>query len=1153
MKWQTQLPVACCDWQALDGDRLPTLYLRFVSAQMSSDDLHSWVSDQLSALLSFTDSALTEFVTALASSSATPAALFSRLQEAGVPPSDAGKRFTLDLFKRAPRRMAASVAPRAAPTNADLLRASQRYAFVGEDELPPAAPAPSRTAAPAAAPAEKQRQARRRDGGDSSEDEVLRPDAKRARESNAVRHLRDAEGGGAVEDTARDADQRDRAGFEARLAARDVTTAAAAVTAPVADPAKAAAARLIDLEGADKERALEDARRASRRAYLEKRETRELTLLADAVRIEEEVFGVANLSMAERAQLEINKQILRIAGRDAGRSVEGETQQRYHMPGVAVDDEGDDADGGARRPRTEAAKREAALKARYREEVRPMSEQELWEASKISAAGGARRLGGHGAAAASGAAPVTQYGGGAGGGGAGAGLGGVPAVAQVGTVEYDFVTESTIEFVADELARGTTFDDAIEKKARIDSAAAAEVAAAGAAAAAAAAASTPESTLAALQAVRKTLPAFKYRDELLAAIREHQVLIVVGETGSGKTTQVPQYLHEIGYTKLGRIGCTQPRRVAAMSVAARVAAEMGVKLGAEVGYSIRFEDCTSDETIIKYMTDGMLLREFLTEPDLASYSVMIIDEAHERTLHTDIILGLIKDVARFRPDIKVIISSATVDADKFSSYFDDAPVFIIPGRRFAVDKYFCAAPEADYVQAAVVTALQIHCTQPAPGDILIFLTGQEDIEAAAEAIATRTRGLGTRVKELVVCPVYANLPSDAQAKIFDPAPPGGRKVVIATNIAETSLTIEGIVYVIDCGYVKQNSFNARTGMETLAVVAVSKASAEQRAGRAGRTGPGKCMRLFTKSAYESELPDETPPEILRVNLASVVLMLKSLGIDDMVTFDFMTKPPKDALMRALEQLYAIGALNDRSELTTLGRRMAEFPCDPQLSKTIICAEKYGCAEEVVSVAAMLDAGNAVFYRPKGKEQLADAARAAFARGGGGDHYALLCVYDSWKESGYSMAWCFENFVQYKTMKRARDVRDQLAALCERVEVKMESSGGDADAIAQAFTAGYFYNAAKLDRSGGYVTVKNGYSVHMHPSSCLAKQEVPVRWVIYHELVETTKEYMRQVITIKSEWLAKVAPHVFNSSMLADNGKKERKAADADIAPGQQPE
>ena len=391
-----------------------------------------------------------------------------------------------------------------------------------------------------------------------------------------------------------------------------------------------------------------------------------------------------------------------------------------------------------------------------------------------------------------------------------------------------------------------------------------------------------------------------------------------GETGSGKTTQIPQYLFEDGYTKIDgvkkKIGCTQPRRVAAMSVSARVAQEMGYKLGNEVGYSIRFEDCTSERTVLKYMTDGMLLREFLNEPDLESYSCIIIDEALERTLHTDILFGLVKDIARFRPDLKLLISSATMDCEKFSQFFDGAPIFRIPGRRFPVDIFYTKQPEADYLQAVVITVFQIHITQ-ALGDILVFLTGQEEIEAAAEMITERARALGKKINELIVLPIYSNLPSDMQIKIFEPTPPNARKVILATNIAETSLTIDGIIYVIDPGFCKQKTYNAKTGMESLIVTPISKASANQRAGRAGRVSPGKCFRLYTLTAYEKELDDSSIPEIQRTNLGNVVLLLKSLGINDLVHFDYMDPPPHETLIMALEQLFALGALNHKAELT----------------------------------------------------------------------------------------------------------------------------------------------------------------------------------------------------------------------------------------------
>ncbi|KAH8400605.1 hypothetical protein KR222_008380 [Zaprionus bogoriensis] len=638
-----------------------------------------------------------------------------------------------------------------------------------------------------------------------------------------------------------------------------------------------------------------------------------------------------------------------------------------------------------------------------------------------------------------------------------------------------------------------------------------------------------------IEETRKSLPVYPFKDDLIAAVREHQVLIIEGETGSGKTTQVPQYLVEAGFTDDKKmIGCTQPRRVAAMSVAARVAEEMGVKLGNEVGYSIRFEDCTSDRTILKYMTDGTLHREFLSEPDLSSYSVMIIDEAHERTLHTDILFGLVKDIARFRPELKLLISSATLDAEKFSAFFDDAPIFRIPGRRYPVDIFYTKAPEADYIDACCVSVLQIHATQPL-GDILVFLTGQDEIETCQEVLQDRVKRLGSKIRELIVIPVYANLPSDMQAKIFEPTPPNARKVILATNIAETSLTIDNIIYVIDPGFAKQNNFNSRTGMESLMVVPISKASANQRAGRAGRTAPGKCFRLYTAWAYKHELEENTVPEICRINLGNAVLMLKALGINDLIHFDFLDPPPHETLVLALEQLYALGALNHHGELTKLGRRMAEFPVDPMMGKMLLASEKYKCSEEMVTIAAMLSVNSAIFYRPKEKIIHADTARKNFNHIHG-DHLSLLQVYNQWAETDYSTQWCYENFIQYRSMKRARDVREQLVGLMQRVEIEMVSCLPETINIRKALTAGYFYHVARLSKGGNYKTIKHNQTVMIHPNSSLF-EELP-RWVLYHELVFTSKEYMRQVIEIESKWLLEVAPHYYKAKELEDSTNKK---------------
>ena len=451
---------------------------------------------------------------------------------------------------------------------------------------------------------------------------------------------------------------------------------------------------------------------------------------------------------------------------------------------------------------------------------------------------------------------------------------------------------------------------------------------------------------------RESLPIFKLRTQLLNAVHDNQMLVVVGETGSGKTTQMTQYVAEAGYTTHGRIGCTQPRRVAAMSVAKRVAEEYGCRLGQEVGYSIRFEDCTSPETRIKYMTDGMLLRECLVDPLLSNYAIIILDEAHERSIHTDVLFGLCKQACNNRSDLKLVITSATLDATKFSEFFNNCPIFTIPGRSFPVEILYTKDPEEDYLDAALLTVMQIHLSEP-QGDILVFLTGQEEIDTACQILFERMKSLGPLVPELIILPVYSALPSEMQSRIFEPAPPGSRKCIIATNIAETSLTIDGIYYVVDPGFCKQNIYDAKLGMDSLVVVPISQAMAKQRAGRAGRTGPGKCYRLYTEGAYRNEMHPTTVPEIQRANLGITVLMLKAMGINDILNFGFMDPPPEQTMIAAMEQLYSLGALDDEGLLTRLGRKMAEFPLDPALSKMLIASVAMGCSEEILTVVAMV--------------------------------------------------------------------------------------------------------------------------------------------------------------------------------------------------------
>lgn len=601
---------------------------------------------------------------------------------------------------------------------------------------------------------------------------------------------------------------------------------------------------------------------------------------------------------------------------------------------------------------------------------------------------------------------------------------------------------------------------------------------------------------------RETLPVYKFRKQLLDAVKENQLMIVVGDTGSGKTTQLTQYLAEGGFANDGIIGCTQPRRVAAMSVAKRVAEEVGCKLGQEVGYTIRFEDCTSPDTKIKYMTDGMLEREILLDPNLRKYSVIMLDEAHERTIATDVLFGLLKKTLKRRSDLKVIVTSATLDADKFSEYFNKCPIFTIPGRTYPVEIMYSREPESDYLDAALVTVMQIHLTEPA-GDILLFLTGQEEIDTSSEILYERMKALGPSVPELIILPVYSALPSEMQSRIFDPAPPGSRKVVIATNIAETSITIDRIYYVIDPGFVKQNAYDPKLGMDSLVVTPISQAQAKQRAGRAGRTGPGKCFRLYTEAAFQSEMLPTSIPEIQRQNLAHTILMLKAMGINDLLHFDFMDPPPTNTMLTALEELYALSALDDEGLLTRLGRKMADFPMEPALAKVLIYSVDMSCSDEILSIVAMLSV-QTVFYRPKEKQQQADQKKAKF-HDPHGDHLTLLNVYNGWKQSRFSNPWCFENFIQARSMRRAQDVRQQLVSIMERYKHQIVSCGRNTMKVRQALCSGFFRNSARKDPQEGYKTMVEGTPVYMHPSSALFGK--PAEHVIYHTLVLTTKEYM----------------------------------------------
>ncbi len=595
---------------------------------------------------------------------------------------------------------------------------------------------------------------------------------------------------------------------------------------------------------------------------------------------------------------------------------------------------------------------------------------------------------------------------------------------------------------------------------------------------------------------------------------------------------------EEGYAEYGLIGCTQPRRVAAMSVAKRVCQEVAAgvtekgepltekdELGGRVGYAIRFEDCTSEHTLIKYMTDGVLLRESLNDPDLNKYSCIVLDEAHERSLNTDVLFGVLRKVMARRSDLKFVVTSATLSADTFSNYFGGVPVFRIPGRTFPVETYFAKSVQEDYVLAAVKQTLQIHFNSP-PGDILIFMTGQEDIEGTCTVLAEKMERLGEDSPPLLVLPMYSQLPADLQAKIFEAAPKGIRKCIVSTNVAETSLTVDGIRYVIDSGFCKLKVYNPKIGMDALLVTPISKANANQRSGRAGRTGPGFCFRLYTDRQFRDELMESAVPEIQRTNLSNVVLLLKTLGIQNLLEFDFMDPPPQENIMNSLYQLWILGALDNTGDLTPMGRLMSEFPLDPPLSKMLLFAHQHeGCSTEVLIVVSMLSVPS-VFFRPKDREEESDAAREKFFVPES-DHLTLLNVYQRAKQYKFDSEWCTRHFIHSKGIRKAREVHAQLVDLMKTQKLEPRSCGGSWDAVRKAICSAYFYNSSKIKGIGEYINMLSGIPSALHPSSALFGLGYTPDYVCYHELISTSKEFMSCVTAVEGEWLAELGPMFFS--------------------------
>ncbi|XP_061819111.1 ATP-dependent RNA helicase DHX33 [Nerophis lumbriciformis] len=632
---------------------------------------------------------------------------------------------------------------------------------------------------------------------------------------------------------------------------------------------------------------------------------------------------------------------------------------------------------------------------------------------------------------------------------------------------------------------------------------------------------------------RRQLPIYQARNQLLHHLRQLHNAILIGETGSGKTTQIPQYLYEAGIGRQGLVAVTQPRRVAAISLAGRVAEEKRTHLGKLVGYSVRFEDVTSSETKLKFMTDGMLLREAISDPLLLHYTVVILDEAHERTVHTDVLFGVVKTAQRRRKELnkiplKVIVMSATMDVDLFSEYFNRSPVLYLEGRQHPIQIYYTKRPQSDYLQAALVSVFQIHQEAPPSHDILVFMTGQEEIEALARTCRDIAKHLPDNCGSMLVVPLYASLPPTQQLRVFRDAPKGCRKVILSTNIAETSVTISGVKYVIDTGMVKAKRFNPDSGLEVLAVQQVSKAQAWQRAGRSGRKESGFCYRLYTEQEFDKFIP-MTVPEIQRCNLASVMLQLMALGIQDVMNFDFMSKPSAEALRSAVEHLELLGAVERNHEhvvLTGLGKKMSRFPLEPRYAKTILLSSNYSCSEEMLSMVSLLSV-DTVLYNPPARREEVLAIRKKFMSSEG-DHMTLLNIYRAFQKVNGNKEWCRENFVNSRNMSLVKEVRAQLREICLKLNLKLESCGADTGKIRQCIAHGMFINAAELQPDGSYLALDTRQPVAIHPSSVLF-QAKPA-YVVFNELLHTSRCYMRDLCLVDADWLLHAAPQYFGRKL-----------------------
>ena len=629
------------------------------------------------------------------------------------------------------------------------------------------------------------------------------------------------------------------------------------------------------------------------------------------------------------------------------------------------------------------------------------------------------------------------------------------------------------------------------------------------------------------------VPMDAHRAKVVECIRDNENAVIIGETGSGKTTRIPDFLLES--FPQAKIAITQPRRVAARSVARYVASRRGEQVGGEVGYQVRFEDKTTEGTRANFMTDGILLRKLQFDPLLEEYDVVMVDEAHERSLNIDFVLGLLKRVQAERKkkgmqELKVIATSATIEKEKFANYFGQSPIVEVPGRMHPVDVQYAREEVRDYPKAAAQRVKEI-VTSGGQGDVLIFMPGEEEIRRTIQEIE------GLNLSGIDAMPLFGAMAPEDQDKIFERNPK--RKVIVSTNIAETSVTIDGVRFVIDSGLIKQKEFNPNTGIEALLTKRHAKSGCEQRKGRAGRTAPGTCYRLYPEADYTGRDAYQTP-EIARSNLDHVILAMKKIGIEDVRSFDFIDKPKEEAISQAIETLKMLGALDAKEKLTKIGETMAELPLRPEIARMVIEAEKYHCTGKICTIAAMMGE-KSVFVRPKEKEREADAAHAQFTKGGS-DFLKLLEVWQQWSAAGFDDKWAREHYLNVRQLFEVREIRSQLMRELKRQKVSVDDvNGNDPVAIQKCVASGMIQHLLTDSGRHSYERVVRGSDsgrIFIHPSSA-AFSKAP-QLMIGADVVTTSKTFARRCQPVDAKWLPEIAPQ-----LLEEGSKSLRYDAKSD--------